>query len=81
MIGVKIVNCELAGEKNVQIRVGGGYQTLKAYIDINARAAQRNIASSMMKNNQNLHWVLEQLVQGQKHKLRNKKTNLEHMFL
>jgi hypothetical protein len=31
LIGVRILNCEVAGD-NVNIRVGGGYDTLRNYL-------------------------------------------------
>lgn len=31
LVGIKILHCELIGDQ-VQIRVGGGYDTLKQYI-------------------------------------------------
>jgi hypothetical protein len=38
LVGVKILNCELIGDQ-VQIRVGGGYDTLKQYVNTNCKAA------------------------------------------
>jgi hypothetical protein len=38
LVGVKILHCELIGDQ-VQIRVGGGYDTLKQYVQTNYKAA------------------------------------------
>jgi hypothetical protein len=49
LVGIKFLNCELIGDQ-VQIRVGGGYDTLKQYVQTNYKAAQKNLAKSMIAN-------------------------------
>ena len=42
LLGISIVTVINSGDK-VTIRVGGGYETLKKHVELNAKQAQRHI--------------------------------------
>lgn len=75
LAGVKIIHCETVGGE-VLVRVGGGYESLKHYVLSNSRNFQRQITSTMKRNGQGIGWVVDQLVQGQKHRLIGQKSGV-----
>ena len=63
LAGVKIVNCEVVG-KEVLVRVGGGYELLKHFVQSNSRNYQRQLTTAMRKSGRGITWVVEQFVHG-----------------
>jgi hypothetical protein len=63
LTGVKIVNCEIVG-KEVLVRVGGGYELLKHFVQSNSRNYQRQLTTAMRKSGRGITWVVEQFVTG-----------------
>ena len=63
LIGVNKCSCELRANK-VMIRVGGGYEQLEQYIEKNDKYFQRALVINMIKSENSLEYVLNELIKG-----------------
>ena len=63
LIGTNKCLCELRGNK-VMIRIGGGYESFSEYMHKNERHIQRQLVIGMIKSEQSLEYVVQQLMTG-----------------
>ena len=57
LIGVNKCSCELRNKK-IMIRVGGGYETLKDYVQKNEKYFERALIINMVKSEESLEFVI-----------------------
>jgi len=65
LIGINKCNCELKANK-IMIRVGGGYEKIQDYVSKNDKYFQRALVINMVKSENSLEYVLNELIKGDK---------------
>lgn len=65
LIGINKCNCELKANK-IMIRVGGGYEKIQDYVSKNNKYFQRALVINMVKSENSLEFVLNEIIKGDK---------------